>query len=209
MVMVISVDPGVSGGICVLKHNFPFVFHIPTEAVIVNKKKKKRYDVGKIVEILEPYTNCKNTKILFVQESVGTFGKKEGTVSSFSFGRSAGITEGIAKTLHFIYREVRPSVWKKHFPQLETEFIKSLREEMKELRRINKTIEGKREKDGNKKAREKLARRIKSESKNEARKLASELYPDLADNFKKPSDDGVAEALLIALYGRDNYNELV
>lgn len=41
----------------------------------------------------------------------------------------------------------------------------------------------------------------KRDKKNEARQMATNLYPDHADKFARVKDDGVAEATLIALYG--------
>lgn len=41
----------------------------------------------------------------------------------------------------------------------------------------------------------------KGEKKTEARERAIALYPEQADKFKRVKDDGVAEAVLIALYG--------
>ena len=41
----------------------------------------------------------------------------------------------------------------------------------------------------------------KRDKKNEARQMAANLYPAHADKFKRAKDDGVAEAVLIALYG--------
>jgi crossover junction endodeoxyribonuclease RuvC len=41
----------------------------------------------------------------------------------------------------------------------------------------------------------------KSDKKNEARAIAAGLYPAHADKFSRVKDDGVAEAVLIALYG--------
>ena len=56
---------------------------------------------------------------------------------------------------------------------------------------------------------DKLGRQVKAEAKTLARHLASDFYPELSDNFVKKNSDGVAESLLIALYGRDNQVELV
>lgn len=41
----------------------------------------------------------------------------------------------------------------------------------------------------------------KADKKTEARMVASKIYPHHADLFKRMKDDGVAEAVLIALYG--------
>ncbi len=42
----------------------------------------------------------------------------------------------------------------------------------------------------------------KKQLKNEARDMARKLYPEAADYFKRVKDDGRAEALLLAHYGR-------
>ena len=42
-----------------------------------------------------------------------------------------------------------------------------------------------------------------SKEKDHSRLLATRLYPDLADQFKRKKDDGRAEALLIARYGSE------
>jgi len=54
-----------------------------------------------------------------------------------------------------------------------------------------------------------MQRDLKSQAKTNARLLAAKLYPGLAQKFEKKNTDGLAESLLIALYGRDKQNELV
>lgn len=47
----------------------------------------------------------------------------------------------------------------------------------------------------------------KAKKKSEAREIATRLFPDMAHEFKRVKDDGVAEAALIALYGAHLHGE--
>ena len=94
---------------------------------------------------------------------------------------------------------------------------------LKRLKALQKTLKDKALKKANKKEIDKVKAEValnasgvtkinakaKSEAKKASRALASELYPKLAHRFKRVKDDGLAESLLIALYGRKNQNELV
>lgn len=203
---IIGVDPGVSGGISVVYPiGIAIPYKIPVETVTVNKKNKKRYDTSEIIEILKPY---RRKRILFVQEKVASH-PGEGSVSAFNFGRSVGLTIGIAEALGFKVIEVSSQRWKKHFPPLNTTSIIKKKEEIKELRQKGKRLKDKKAKKENKKSIEKLNRQIKTEAKDAARALVSKLYPNMADQFEKKNTDGMAESLLIAIYGKDNQNELV
>lgn len=48
---------------------------------------------------------------------------------------------------------------------------------------------------------------VKADKKTEARQIAAALFPDMAHEFKRVKDDGVAEAALIALYGANLLKE--
>ena len=80
---------------------------------------------------------------------------------------------------------------------------------MKEIKVSYKLLKDNKVKKENKKVIEKLNREIKAEAKSAARDLAGKMYPDKAEQFKKKNSDGLAESLLIALYGRNHLNELV
>ena len=96
--VVIGLDPGVTGGISIVYKNGKVNVHrIPVNAIVVNGKNKKNYDLESIVDLLEPF---RGQKVLFVQERVSSM-PGEGSVSAFSFGRSSGATVGIAKALKF------------------------------------------------------------------------------------------------------------
>ena len=204
--IVVGLDPGIYGGLCILEKNKePLVYKIPLKDIIINKKKKKEYDLIEIVKILKPYMN-KN--VLFIQERVGVH-SGEGSVSGFGFGRSSGFTLGIAYALGFAVIEITPQRWKKHFPELINDIIREKKKEVKELREEGKILKDKEEKKQNKRQIDKLNRKIKAEAKSLARELASKKYPGLKDKFEKKNTDGLAESLLIGIFGKDNKSELV
>jgi uncharacterized protein (DUF433 family) len=204
--VIIAVDPGLTGGISIIEgKKTPVVHKIPVEQIIVNKKKKNIYDLDGISEILEPYSN-KN--VLFVQEKVSAM-PNQGVTSSFNFGFSAGSTLGVAAGKGFDRYEVRPQAWKKHFPELNTQVIQHLKEEAKKLRVEAKTIKDKDLKKANKKELDSISRRVKTEAKDASRGLASEKYPKLAHLFLKKNSDGLAESLLIAIFGKSTQDELI
>jgi hypothetical protein len=204
--LVIAVDPGVSGGISLIfKNGKVQAYPIPVQQTIVNKKKKKVYDLTAIVDLLKPYVS---KKVLFIQERVASR-PGEGSVSSFGFGKSAGLTVGMAVALGFEVVEISPATWKKHFPELSPPSVVSLKEEIKKIRAENKSSKDKKAIKENNKEADRLNRQIKAEAKSAARELISSMYPDLASMFCKKNSDGIAESLLIARYGRDKQDELV
>lgn len=226
--LILAVDPGVTGALTVLDgKKQPKIYKMPLLKIIVNKKPKNIYDIVAIADILRPY---QGRNVLFVQEFVGAM-KSNGGVSMFGFGKSAGYTLGMAAALGFKFVEVRPQKWKKQFPELITQGILDKKAEIKELRAsLKKEVEklelfGKTLKDKklkkvnkeqiktiekeNKKQIDRLGRQIKAEAKTNARNLAMKLYPSMADKFVKKNTDGLAESVLIGLYGRKNQNELV
>ncbi len=204
--MVVGLDPGVTGGITIVYKNGKVnIYRIPVETIVVNKKTKKKYDLKGVVALLKP---LEGKKVLFVQESVASM-PGEGSVSAFSFGRSAGSTIGIAYALEFDVIEVSSMKWKKHFPSLVNDEIRDYKAQAKDLRVIAKTLKDKGAKKENKKQIDKLNRQVKTIAKKLARELVISLHPELMDDFKQKNSDGMAESLLIALYERDNQNELV
>ncbi len=199
---VVGVDPGVTGGISIInKKGSVNVNRMPVREVIVNKKEKKIYDLETIREILK--NNC-SKKVLFVQELVSAM-PGNGNVSMFGFGRSSGLTIGLAMGLDFDVVEVSSMKWKKHFPQLITKEILAKKQEIKDLRVKAKTIKDKQAQKSNKKDIDKLNRQVKTLSKAEARNLVSSLYPKIKDEFKQVNSDGMAESILIALYGQNEF----
>ena len=228
---IISVDPGVKGGISIIKQgSIPIIYSIPVKTVTVNKKKKKIYDEVELSNIFRFY--CKK-KVLFVQEKVGVR-PGEGGVSAFGFGKSTGLTLGMASMGQFDILEIFPRSWKKHYPEFyEDEDILILKGENKEIsvlvKEINikiKTLKDKiktiKDKDDKKrsnkeindyknivkdkeKTKEKNNRKIKARQKSLSRKIATKKLPVLKNKFELVQDDGKSDALLIALFVIDTF----
>jgi hypothetical protein len=203
--LIIGIDPGVTGAITILEGKLPKIYKIPVNKVVINKKNRKAYDLDAIVNILKPYSD-KN--VLCVIETQGTR-QGEGGISAFTTGKGFGSLLGIATALGFKVVEIRSQKWKKNYLELEGNGIKEIREEIRKIKDLNKTIEDKEQKKSNEKHIEKLGRRLKAQAKTNARLLCTSLYPKIADNFVKVGQDGLAESLLIALYGKENQGELV
>jgi crossover junction endodeoxyribonuclease RuvC len=204
--IIIAVDPGLTGGISILDgKSLPTIHKMPVSEIITNKKKKKIYDLDAIAEILSPY---KGKDVLFVQELVSAM-PNQGVTSSFNFGFSSGATLGVAAGLGFDRYEVRPAIWKKHFKELTTQTIIDLKEKAKEIRSLSKTIKDKEQKKENKKELEKINRQVKTEAKDASRELVSKKYPKLSHLFKKKNTDGLAESLLIGIFGMETQDELI
>jgi len=197
-----AIDPGLTGGISILDNNkTPVVYKIPVKSIIVNKKKKNTYDMIEIIKLFSPY---KNKKVSFFIEKQNVR-PKEGGVSAMTIGKNYGQLLGAAYAFGFNVIEITPQSWKKHFPELITDEMRDIKAEMKELRLIGKKIKGKEAKKENKRQVEKLGRQFKSLAKTEARKLVSNLYPSISDRFVKKNTDGMAESVLIVLYGKKIY----
>ena len=232
--MLAAIDPGLAGGISILEGDKePLIYRIPLKKIIVNKKNKNTYDMVKIIDIFKEY---KNKKILFVIEKQNVR-QGEGAVSAMTIGKNYGQLLGMAYALEFNVIEVTPQRWKKHFPELINDYIREKKEEAKKLREINKKIKKEidelkivkkriKEKEEKKQNRididklneqvienmkqvDKINRQIKVEAKKNARELASKLYPALKDMFIKTNTDGLAESLLIGIFGKENKSELV
>ncbi len=197
--VIVGVDVGLTGGISILiGKKTPLVYKIPVKKIVVNKKNKNTYDMPSIVNILKKY---KDDNVLFYIERQSTR-PGEGAVSAMTIGKGYGQLLGVAYAFAFNIVIVSPRTWKKCFPELTTDEMLDIKAGMKKSRLFGKTLEDKDQKKENKRYIEKLGRNFKSLAKNEARKLVSTKYPGLSDLFKKKNSDGLAESLLIAIYGR-------
>ena len=198
--MIISVDPGLTGGISVLDGNkMPIVYKMPVKPMIVNKKKKNTYDMVEIVKIFSSY---KNKDVLFFIEKQMGLGR-ESAVSTMTIGKNYGQLLGVAYAFGFDIEEITSQKWKKCFPELITKEMVDIKSQMKDLRVFGKTLKDKEAEKLNKKEIDKLGRQFKSLAKTEARMLVSKLFPSISDRFIKKNTDGMAESILIALYGKN------
>ena len=130
-------------------------------------------------------------------------------MSALTIGKGFGQLLGVGYALEFKVVEVTPQSWKKGFPELITDEMRDIKADMKDLRLAGKKIKGKEAQKENKKQVDKLGRNFKSLAKTGARELVSRLYPSLSDKLVKKNTDGLAESVLISLYGKEKQNELV
>jgi len=110
--IIIGIDPGVSGAICILNNGIIVNIHeMPT--MIDGKKNKKQVNGAEVVNIfLDEIKNEKEVKVVI--EHVNAM-PGQGVTSMFNFGQSFGVLKGICSALRLPINFVRPTKWKKHY----------------------------------------------------------------------------------------------
>ena len=118
--LIIGIDPGISGSICFFKDGvIKDVVEMPT--MIEGKKNKKQVNGSQIFnEISEKIKNMDKKNIKVVIEHV-TAMPGQGVTSMFNFGQSFGILKGICSAMQLPMYFVRPAKWKKHFNLINSE----------------------------------------------------------------------------------------
>ena len=109
---VVGIDPGISGAIIIIL--------TPTDAVvdhtmmpIITTGTKKAVDGNALADWLKPYMVIDDS-LFAVVEAVHSM-PKQGVTSSFNFGHSFGVVEGVLGALSIPYGLVTPQRWKKEF----------------------------------------------------------------------------------------------
>tara|TARA_Y100000034_G_C6868247_1_gene395945 strand:+ start:619 stop:1260 length:642 start_codon:yes stop_codon:yes gene_type:complete len=209
MDIYIAIDPGVSGAVGAVVGGSGVVFDAPVIKVPMtvktkagNKRFRMDYDINGMIGILKPFSLDEIDPVVILEDVHARPG--EGTVSSFRFGEGKGLWTGVIAGL-FGNKPVlvTPQKWKKEFPELTScNDIQDWQDEIKALRAKLKVTKDKKQKQGINKDIDKLNRSVKARAKDEARKLASYLFPDIAFCFKLKKHDGRAEALLMAEYAK-------
>jgi len=117
--IILGIDPGVSGAISVLENKKVIeVFEMPT--MIDGKKNKKQVNGSQVSNIIKEKINSnKEKEIIVVVEHVNAM-PGQGVTSMFNFGQSFGVIKGICSALNLPIYFVRPSKWKKHFNLIKT-----------------------------------------------------------------------------------------
>ena len=110
--IIIGIDPGVSGAICILNNGKIIeLYEMPT--MIDGKKNKKQVNGAEITNIFQKeLINEKNSKVIIEHVSAMP---GQGVTSMFNFGQSFGVVKGICAALRLPLYFVRPVKWKKHF----------------------------------------------------------------------------------------------
>jgi crossover junction endodeoxyribonuclease RuvC len=118
--LVIGIDPGISGSICFFKDGEIIdVVEMPT--MTEGKKNKKQVNGSQIYnEILERTKKLDKKDIKVVIEQVSAM-PGQGVTSMFNFGQSYGILKGICSAMQLPMYFVRPTKWKKYFNLINSE----------------------------------------------------------------------------------------
>ena len=118
--LVIGIDPGISGSICFLQNGRIIdVIEMPT--MTEGKKNKKQVNGSQIFnEILDRIKKLDINDIRVVIEQVSAM-PGQGVTSMFNFGQSFGILKGICSAMQLPMYFVRPAKWKKYFNLINSE----------------------------------------------------------------------------------------
>ena len=118
--LIIGIDPGISGSICFLKDGKILdVIEMPT--MTEGKKNKRQVNGSQIYnEILKRINEAENQEIRVVIEQVSAM-PGQGVTSMFNFGQSFGILKGLCSAMQLPMYFVRPAKWKKYFNLINSE----------------------------------------------------------------------------------------
>jgi len=118
--LIISIDPGITGSICFFKNNKIIeVIEMPT--MTEGKKNKKQVNGAQIFnEISNRIRDIESENIRVVIEQVSAM-PGQGVTSMFNFGQSFGILKGICSAMQLPMYFVRPAKWKKYFGLINSE----------------------------------------------------------------------------------------
>ena len=118
--LIIGIDPGISGAICFLK-NGTIIDAIEMPSMAEGKKNKKQVNGSQIFnEISLRIKDFNKEDIKVVIEQVSAM-PGQGVTSMFNFGQSFGILKGICSAMHLPVYYVRPAKWKKYFNLINSE----------------------------------------------------------------------------------------
>jgi len=118
--LVIGIDPGISGSICFFQDGKIIdVVEMPT--MTEGKKNKKQVNGSQIFnEISERIKKIDKKDIKVIIEQVSAM-PGQGVTSMFNFGQSFGILKGICSAMQLPMYFVRPAKWKKYFNLINSE----------------------------------------------------------------------------------------
>ena len=118
--LIIGIDPGIKGAICILKNGKILdVFDMPI--MPVGKKNKSQVNASQIYnEIQKAIINEDKKDVRVVIEQVSAM-PGQGVTSMFNFGQSFGILKGICSAMQLPIYFVRPAKWKKYFNLINSE----------------------------------------------------------------------------------------
>ena len=110
--IIIGIDPGISGAISILENKKILeVYDTPT--MIEGKKNKRQINSAHVTNIIKERLNNEKEVIVVVEQVNAMPG--QGVTSMFNFGQTFGAIKGICAALSLPIFFVRPAKWKKHF----------------------------------------------------------------------------------------------
>ena len=111
--LIIGIDPGISGSICFFEDG-KILEVIEMPIMVEGKKNKKQVNGAQIYNEFSKRINNKENEIRVVIEQVSAM-PGQGVTSMFNFGQSFGILKGICSAMRLPMFFVRPARWKKYF----------------------------------------------------------------------------------------------
>ena len=111
--LIIGIDPGISGSICFFEDG-KILDVIEMPVMTEGKKNKKQVNGAQIYNEFLKRINKKDYEIRVVIEQVSAM-PGQGVTSMFNFGQSYGILKGICSAMQLPMFFVRPAKWKKYF----------------------------------------------------------------------------------------------
>jgi len=118
--LIIGIDPGISGSICFFVDGKVIeVINMPT--MTDGKKNKKQVNGAQVYnEIYKQVKKFESRDIRVIIEQVSAM-PGQGVTSMFNFGQSFGILKGICSAMQLPMYFVRPAKWKKYFNLINSE----------------------------------------------------------------------------------------
>ena len=118
--LIIGIDPGISGSICFFEDGKILdVIEMPT--MNEGKKNKRQVNGAQIYnEITDRINKLQKQDVRVVVEQVSAM-PGQGVTSMFNFGQSFGIIKGICSAMQLPLYFVRPAKWKKYFNLIKSE----------------------------------------------------------------------------------------
>jgi len=111
--LIIGIDPGISGSICFFEDG-KILEVIEMPVMTEGKKNKKQVNGAQIYNEFLKRINNKGDQTRVVIEQVSAM-PGQGVTSMFNFGQSFGILKGICSAMQLPMFFVRPAKWKKYF----------------------------------------------------------------------------------------------
>ncbi len=118
--LVIGIDPGISGSICFFMDG-KIIDAVEMPIMIEGKKNKKQVNGSQIFnEISDKIKKIDKNNVKVAIEQVSAM-PGQGVTSMFNFGQSFGVLKGVCSAMQLSMYFIRPAKWKKYFNLINSE----------------------------------------------------------------------------------------